>query len=97
MEQGTKAILGNMEHKKTIFDSRGTGKQAFLFQGNEETVIPIGGSHKRSNFQTIHQFVFSVHPSVNTSYLNCVSEALIAVNVKACNLIVLCILFKHTL
>ena len=57
VEQGTKAILGNMEHRKTIFDSWGTGKQAYLFQGNKETVIPLGGSHKRSNFQTIHQFV----------------------------------------
>ena len=28
VEQGSKAILGNMEHKKTIFDSWGTGKQA---------------------------------------------------------------------
>ena len=26
VEQGTKAILGNMDHKKTIFDSWGTGK-----------------------------------------------------------------------
>ena len=56
-EQGTKAILGNMEHKKTIFDSWGTGKQAYLFQGNKGTVLPIGGSHKHSNFQAIHQFV----------------------------------------
>ena len=54
---GTKAILGNMEHKKTNFDSWGTGKQAYLFQGNKGTVIPLGGSHKRSNFQTIHQVV----------------------------------------
>ena len=54
---GSKAILGNMEHKKTIFDSWGTGKQAYLFQGNKGTVIPLGGFHKRSNFQTIHQFV----------------------------------------
>ena len=57
VEQGTKAILGNMEHKKTIFDSGGTGKQAYLFQGNKGTVIPLGGTHKRSNFQTIHQFM----------------------------------------
>ena len=57
VEQGTKAILGNMEHKKTIFDSWGTGKQAYLFKGNKGTVIPLGGSHKRSNFQTIHKFV----------------------------------------
>ena len=57
MEQGTKAIFGNMEHKKTIFDSLGTGKQACLFQGNKGTVIPLGGSHKHYNFQTIHQFV----------------------------------------
>ena len=57
VEQGTKAILGIMEHKKTIFDSWGTGKQAYLFQGNKGTVIPLGGSHKRSNFQTSHQFV----------------------------------------
>ena len=56
-EQGTKAKLGNMEHKKTIFDSLGTVKQACLFQGNKGSVIPLGGSHKRSNFQTIHQFV----------------------------------------
>ena len=47
-----------MEHKKTIFISFGTGKQAYLFQGNKGTVIPLGGrSHKRSNFQTTHQFV----------------------------------------
>ena len=57
VEQGTKAILGNMEYKKTIIDSWGTGKQAYLFQGNKGTVILLGGSHKRSNFQTIHQFV----------------------------------------
>ena len=57
VEQDTKAILGNMEHKKTIFDSWGTGKQAHLFQGNKGTVIPLGGSQQRSNFQTIHQFV----------------------------------------
>ena len=44
---GYKAILGNMEHKKTIFDSLGTGKEACLFQGNKGTVIPLGGSHKR--------------------------------------------------
>ena len=50
-------IGGNMEHKKTIFDFGGTGKQAYLFQGNKGTVIPLGGSHKRPNFQTIHQFV----------------------------------------
>ena len=50
VEQSTKAILGNMEQKKTIFDSWGTGKQAYLFQGNKGTVIPLGGSHKRSNF-----------------------------------------------
>ena len=55
--QGTKAILGNMERNKTIFDSLGTRKQAFLFQGNKGTVISLGGSHKRTNFQTIHQFV----------------------------------------
>ena len=54
---GYKAILGNMEYKKTIFDSWGTGKQAYLFQGNKGTVIPLRGSHKRSDFQTIHQFV----------------------------------------
>ena len=54
---GTKTILGIMEHKKTIFDSWGTGKQANLFQGNKGTGIPLGGSHKRFNFQTIHQFV----------------------------------------
>ena len=52
--QGTKAILGTNKHKKTIFDSWGIGKQAYLFQGNKGTVIPLGGSHKRSNFQTIH-------------------------------------------
>ena len=46
-----------MEHKKTIFDFWGTGKQAFLIQGNKGTVIPLGGSHKRSNFQTIRQFL----------------------------------------
>ena len=40
VEQDTKAILGNMEHKKTIFDSWGTGKQAYLFQENKGTVIP---------------------------------------------------------
>ena len=56
-EQGKKAVLGNMEHKKTIFDSWGPGKKPYLFQGNKGTVIPLGGSHKRSNFQTIHQFV----------------------------------------
>ena len=54
---GYKGNIWNMEHKKTIFDSFGTGKQADLFQGNKGTVIPLGGSHKRSNFQTIHQFV----------------------------------------
>ena len=54
---GTKAILGIMEHNKTIFDSWGTGKQAYLFQGNKGTIIPLGGSHKRSDFQTNHQFV----------------------------------------
>ena len=37
--RGTKAILGNMAHKKTIFDSWGTGKQAYLFQGNKGAVI----------------------------------------------------------
>ena len=57
VEQDTKAILGNMEHKKTIFDSWGTGKQEYLFQGHKGTVIPLGGSYKRSNFKTIHQFV----------------------------------------
>ena len=57
VEQGTKALLENMKHKKTIFDSWGTGLQAYLFQGNKGTVIPLRGSHKRSNFQTIHQFV----------------------------------------
>ena len=45
VEQGTKAILGSMEHKKTIFDSWGTGKQAYLFQGNKGTDVPLGGSH----------------------------------------------------
>ena len=54
VEQGT--VLGFMEHKKTIFDSWGTGKQAYLFQGNKGTVIPQGGSHKRSDFQIINQF-----------------------------------------
>ena len=53
---GYKGNIGNMEHKKTIFDSLGTGKQAYLFQGDKETVIPLGESHKRSTFQTIHQF-----------------------------------------
>ena len=54
---GYKGNIGNMKHKKTIFDSLGTGKQAYLIQGNKGTVISTGGSHKRSNFQTIHQFV----------------------------------------
>ena len=40
VEQGTKAILGNMEHKKTIFDSWGTGKQAYLFQVKRERLYP---------------------------------------------------------
>ena len=54
---GYNGNIGNKEHKKTIFDSLGTGKQAYLFQGNKGTVIPLGGSYKRSNFQTIHLFV----------------------------------------
>ena len=54
---GYKGNIENMEHKKTIFDSWVTGKQAYLFQGNKGMVIPLGGSHKRSNYQTIHQFV----------------------------------------
>ena len=41
VEQGKKAKLGNMEHKKTIFDSLGTVKQACLFQGNKGSVIPL--------------------------------------------------------
>ena len=40
VEQGTKAILGNMEHKKAVFDSWGTGKQAYLFQGTRERLFP---------------------------------------------------------
>ena len=32
-------------------------EQAYLFQGNNEMAIPLGGSNKRSNFQTNHQFV----------------------------------------
>ena len=54
---GYKGNIGNMEHKKTIFDSLGTGKPAYFFQGNKRTVIPLGGSYERSNFLTIHQFV----------------------------------------
>ena len=70
VEQDTKAILGNMEHKKTIFDSWGTGKQAYLFQENKGTVIPLGGSHKRSNFQTFHQFVcLFIRPSTRHTKL----------------------------
>ena len=93
------AILGNMEHKKTNFDSWGTGKKVYLFQGNKGTVIPLGGSHKRSNFQSIHQFVclFIRLSTRHIHVLNCVSEALTALNVKTCILIFLCIFFKHTL
>ena len=54
---GYKGNIGKYGDQKTIFHSWGTGKQAYLFQGNKGTVIPLGGSHKRSNFQTIHQFV----------------------------------------
>ena len=54
---GYKGNIGKYGDKKTIFYSWGTGKQAYLFQGNKGTVIPLGGSYKRSNFQTIHQFV----------------------------------------
>ena len=54
---GYKGNIGNKEHKKTIFDSLGTGKQAYLFQRNKGRVKPLGGSYKRSNFQTIFQFV----------------------------------------
>ena len=58
-ETGYKDNIGelNVEHNKTIFDSWGTGKQAYLFQGDNEMAIPLGGSNKRSNFQTNHQFV----------------------------------------
>ena len=42
---GYKGNIGNSENRETIFDSRGTGKQAYLFQGNKGTVIPLGGSH----------------------------------------------------
>ena len=70
VEQDTKAILGNMEHKKTTFDSWGTGKQAYIFQENKGTVIPLGGSHKRSNFQTIHHFVcLFIRPSTRHTKL----------------------------
>ena len=54
VERGTKAILGIMEHKKNNFLFLGNREQAYLFQGNKGPVIPLGGSHKRSNFQTIH-------------------------------------------
>ena len=94
--QGTKAILGNMEHRKTIFDYWGTGKQAYLFQGNKGTVIPLGGSHKRSNFQTIHQFV-CLFISLSTRHIKLCLWSTDSMYVKTCILIVLCILFKHTL
>ena len=45
--RGTKTILGNMEHKKTIFDFWGTGEQANLFQGTKGigTPHPLGVPH----------------------------------------------------
>ena len=88
VEEGTKAILGNMEHKKTIFDSWGTGKQAYLFQGNKGTVIPLGGSHKRSNFQTIHQFV-CLFIRLSTRHIKWCLWSTDSMHVKTCILIVL--------
>ena len=38
--RGTKTILENREHKNQIFDFRGTGEQANLFQGTREQDPP---------------------------------------------------------
>ena len=57
VEQGTRQYWGTWNIRKTIFDSWETRNQAYLFQGNKGTVLHLGGSHKRSNFQTIYQFV----------------------------------------
>ena len=71
---GYKCNIGNMEHKKTIFDSWGTGKKTYLFQGNKGAVIPLGGSHKRYNFQTIRQCVCLFIRLSTRHTLNCVSK-----------------------
>ena len=69
-------------------------------------VIPLGGSHKRSNFQTIHQFVCQFI-RLSTRHIIIIIIIIIIIKlclwstdsmyVKTCILIALCILFKHTL
>ena len=83
-------------HESPIFDSWGTGKQAYLFQGNKGMVIPLGGSHKRSNFQTIHQFI-CLFTCLSTCHIKLCLWGTDSCEIKTCILIVLCILFKHTL
>ena len=43
--RGTKTILGNRQHKKTIFDLGRIGEQANLSQGNKGTGTPLGGPY----------------------------------------------------
>ena len=51
--RGTKAILGNREHRKQIFNFWGTGEQANLFQGNKGTGTPPGRASLSSD-PTLH-------------------------------------------
>ena len=91
---GYKAILGNMEYKKTILGEQ--GNKPIYFRGTSERLSPYEGLISVPIFKpSTSLFVCS---SVCQHVIkNCVSEALTAVNVKTCILIVLCILFKNTL
>ena len=42
---GIKAILGNREHRTSIYWFWGTVEQSDLFHGNKGTGTPLGGSH----------------------------------------------------
>ena len=48
---------GSWNIKKNNFRFLGNRETILLFQGNKGTVIPLRGSHKRSDFQTIQYFV----------------------------------------
>ena len=72
------------------------GNKPIYFRGRRERLSPLEGLTSVPMFKPSTS-LFLCSSVCQQVMLNCVSDALTAVIVKTCILIVLCILFKHTL
>ena len=96
VEQGTRQYWGTSNIRKQFSILGEQGNKPIYFRGTRERLSPYEGLISVPIFKPSTS-LFVCSSVCQHVILNCVSEALTAVNVKTCILIVLCILFKNTL